>query len=210
MSDAPFVRVAPTWDQRYSQPDLLYGSAPNSWLVRQRRLFNDGGKALVVADGEGRNGVWLAGCGLQVDAFDISEVAITKARQLAQQAAVTVNFSVADAYTRTWSPQTYDYLVAIFIQFAAPRQRRHLFNAMLTSLKPGGYLILQGYTPTPAELKAMGPDLLDHLYTADQLQAELGAVHLLDLQVYQQRLAEQPQHAEPAALIGVLAQKPVS
>lgn len=209
MNNAPFIPNAPSWDQRYSQPGLLYGSEPNAWLMRQRRLFANGGKALVVADGEGRNGVWLASCGLQVDAFDISEVAVAKARQLAQQAVVTVNFSVADAYSYTWPPQTYDFVVGIFIQFAAPRQRRALFDAMLASLKPGGYLILQGYTPSPAELEAMGPDLLDHLYTAEQLRTELAAAEIIELQVYQELLAEQPQQAEPAALIGVLAQKPI-
>jgi SAM-dependent methyltransferase len=207
MTPAPLPAAALDWNQRYSQPGLLYGTEPNAWLRRQRHLLGVGQKALMVADGEGRNGIWLAQCGLRVDAFDLSEVAVTKARQRARQAGVTINFSVADAAAWCWPAQTYDHVVGIFIQFAAPRPRQHLFNQMLASLKPGGYLILQGYTPSAAEMAAMGPDLLDHLYTAEQLRVELAGADLLDLQAYQEWLPEQPQQIEPAALIGVLAQK---
>lgn len=207
MSNYPFVPTAPTWDQRYGAAGFLYGTEPNAYLARQRHLLASGKKALAVADGDGRNSVWLARQGLAVDAFDLSPVAVAKARELAQQAAVAVNYHACDCEAWPWVPQAYDYVVAIFIQFAAPALRQRLFANMMASLKPGGYLILQGYVPTPQELAAMGPDLLDHLYTEPLLRSAFAAMRIVDLQVYQAVLAEQGPHSEPSALIGMVGQK---
>lgn len=208
MTSPPFVPLAPSWDQRYSQPGFLYGTEPNAYLTSQRHLLAGGRNALAVADGEGRNGVWLAQQGLTVEAFDLSPVAVDKARQLAQRAAVTVDFQVGDANSWAWPREAYDCVAAIFIQFFGPRQRQRLFDNIISSLKPSGYLILQGYAPTPAELDAMGPELLDHLYTEQQLRAELAGVQIVDFQAYQAHLAEHPRQVEPAALIGMVVQKP--
>ncbi len=207
MSNYPFVPTAPTWDQRYGEAGFLYGTEPNAYLASQRHLFASGKKALAVADGDGRNSVWLARQGLAVDAFDLSPVAVAKARELAQQAAVAVNYRACDCEAWPWVSQAYDYVVAIFIQFAAPAMRQRLFANMVDSLKPGGYLILQGYVPTPLELEAMGPDLLDHLYSESLLRSAFAEMRIVDLQVYQAVLAEQGPQSEPSALIGMVGQK---
>lgn len=207
MTNQPFVGAAPTWDQRYGAAGFLYGTEPNAYLASQRSLFVSGKKALVVADGEGRNGVWLAQQGVAVDAFDLSPVGVAKARELAQQRAVVVNFEISDCEPWRWPESAYDYVVAIFIQFAAPALRQRLFASMRASLKPGGYLIVQGYTPTAAELARFGPELLDHLYTEEMLRADCAGMRLIDFQVYEAVIAEQPQQSEPSALIGLVAQK---
>jgi SAM-dependent methyltransferase len=207
MMNTPLIPAAPTWDERYGAAGFLYGTEPNAYLASQRSLFVSGKKALVVADGEGRNGVWLAQQGLEVDAFDLSAVGVAKARQLAQRSGVAVNFEVSDCEPWRWPADAYDYVVAIFIQFAAPALRQRLFANMVGSLKRGGYLILQGYTPTAAELASFGPQLLDHLYTEEMLRAAFAGMALVDFQVYQAVVAEQVQQSEPSALIGLVAQK---
>lgn len=207
MTTNPFSHPRQTWDERFSQPDFLFGTEPNLYLASQRHLLSSGKKALAVADGEGRNSVWLAQQGLEVDAFDISAVGVAKARTLAQSASVSVNFNISDCDSWSWQPEAYDYVVAIFIQFADPDLRQRLFADMVTTLKPGGYLILQGYTPKQLEYKTGGPGLLDNLYTPELLRSAFAELAILDLQVYEAVLSEGQQHSGLSALIGMVARK---
>lgn len=92
----PFPDAASMWNQRYAGQDYLFGRAPNEYLQAKSPLLPAKGNALCVADGEGRNSVWLARRGLSVQAFDISDLAVAKARRLADEAGVSVDFSVAD------------------------------------------------------------------------------------------------------------------
>ena len=78
-----FANPAQTWDARFAGSDYIFGTEPNEWMARHRDLIAAGGRVLAVADGEGRNSVWLAQQGLRVDAFDISAVGVEKARKLA-------------------------------------------------------------------------------------------------------------------------------
>jgi 2-polyprenyl-3-methyl-5-hydroxy-6-metoxy-1,4-benzoquinol methylase len=207
MTTKPFPQAAQTWDQRFGQTEFLFGTEPNAYLESRRKLLSGGKKALAVADGEGRNSVWLAKQGLVVDAFDISPVGVAKARQLAQRAPVAVNFNVADCDSWSWQPHAYDYVVAIFVQFADPEMRQRLFANMIKTLKPGGFLILQGYTPKQLEFKTGGPGLLDHLYTEELLRSAFAELQMVDLQVYEAVLDEGRQHRGPSALVGMVGQK---
>src|SRR3954469_3904544 len=94
-SSPGFADAAATWNRRFSEPGYLFGTEPNHWLREQADCWHAGQRVLCVADGEGRNSVWLAQRGLTVDAFDISEVAVRKARDFARIAGVRVNFAVA-------------------------------------------------------------------------------------------------------------------
>jgi SAM-dependent methyltransferase len=204
--DRPFSNPA-EWDERFDRPDYLFGTEPNAWLASQRGLFEPGKRALAVADGEGRNSVWLARQGLQVDAFDLSPVGVAKARALATQSGVTVNYEVADCDSWLWPAAAYDYVVAIFVQFADPAARARLFANMVRALKPGGYLLLQGYTPKQLEYKTGGPGILEHLYTPDLLRRELPGLRIVELRDYEEELAEGARHNGMSALIGLVAQK---
>lgn len=207
MSTKPFLQAAQTWDQRFAQPEFLFGTEPNAYLASQRSLLLSGKKALAVADGEGRNSVWLAQQGLVVDAFDISPVGVAKAQQLALRASVSVNFNVCDCDSWSWQPRAYDYVAAIFVQFADPEMRQRLFANMLKTLKPGGFLILQGYTPKQLEFKTGGPGLLDHLYTEELLRSAFAELQIIDFQVYEAVLDEGQQHRGSSALLGMVGQK---
>jgi len=200
-----FANPAQTWDARFSTDDYIFGTAPNAWLAQQRDLLPAGGRVLAVADGEGRNSVWLAQQGMQVDAFDISPVGVAKANKLAQQANVQVNYQVCGADNFDWKPEAYDAVVAIFIQFAAPDARARLFTRMKSVLKPNGLILLQGYTPKQLEYKTGGPPNLDHLYTEALLREEFSDMRIVDLQAYESVLTEGTQHSGRSALIGMVA-----
>lgn len=202
-----FPEPAATWDARFRGEGYVFGTEPNAWLASQRALFEPGQRALAVADGEGRNSVWLARLGLQVDAFDISPVGVDKARKLADGAGVAVNYAVADCDAWPWQPQAYDHVVAIFIQFADPDLRARLFARMAAALKPGGHLLLHGYTPRQLEFNTGGPGVLEHLYTPELLRTGFAELEIIELRDYVAELAEGDRHVGPSALIGMVARK---
>lgn len=113
-----------TWDARYANPDYVFGKAPNAFLARQAPRLARGKRALSVADGEGRNSVWLAEQGLEVTAFDVSPVGIAKARRLAAERGVAVDFNQSDVGAWVWTPERFDVVAAIFVQFADPAKLR--------------------------------------------------------------------------------------
>lgn len=207
MADKQTGDAARVWNERYSSAEFIFGTEPNAYLAQQRHLLAPGRRALAVADGEGRNSVWLAGLGLEVDAFDISTVAVGKAKRLARDTGVEVDFRVSDCDTWHWAPASYDVVAAIFIQFAGPELRARLFARMAEALKPGGLLILQGYTARQLEFNTGGPGVLENLYTEELLRTELSALEILDLQVYEAELHEGLRHVGPSALIGMVARK---
>ncbi len=145
------------WDERYAIDEYFYGKEPNAFLVTQKELLKVGSTCLAVADGEGRNGIWLAGQGLDVLSVDSSGVALNKARKLAQQRGVAVSFEHADLMQWDWGEDRFDVVVAIFIQFVDPVQRKVLFENIRRCLKPNGLLLLQGYTTRQLEYGTGGP-----------------------------------------------------
>jgi hypothetical protein len=203
-----FKQAVQTWDERFAGPDFLFGTEPNAYLVQHRGLLVAGRTALAVADGEGRNSIWLARQGLHVDAFDISPVGVAKAATLAREHNVTVNLRVAGCDDWNWRPAAYDVVAAIFVQFAEPEMRRRMFAGMVDTLKPGAYLIVQGYTPRQLEYQTGGPGLLDHLYTASMMRDAFASLDIIELREYETELAEGAQHVGRSALLGMVARKP--
>ncbi len=206
MNDA-FANPRETWDARFARDDYIFGRAPNVFLTQQIHRFAPGMRALCVADGEGRNSVWLAQQGLAVVAFDIAPLGVAKARKLAQQAHVAVDHRVASVEAWEWTPAAFDVVAAIFVQFAAPAVRAKMFQGMLETLKPGGWLLLQGYTPRQLEYRTGGPPLADHLYTPALLRAAFGAHDIVELREHDDVLAEGTQHAGVSALIDCVVRK---
>ncbi len=203
-----FANPRQTWDARFAADDYIFGTEPNAWLAQHAQLLQPGMRVLAVADGEGRNSVWMARRGLNVDAFDISPVGVEKAKKLAQQHGVEVNFSVCGVEDYPWKALEYDAVVAIFIQFADPDTRATLFKRMKSALKPDGLILLQGYTPKQLDYKTGGPPNVDHLYTEALLQDAFGDLDIAELHAYEDKLTEGTQHYGQSALIGMVARKP--
>ncbi|MEP6970421.1 MAG: class I SAM-dependent methyltransferase [Betaproteobacteria bacterium] len=202
-----FSDAAAKWNQRFKHEGYLFGTEPNVYLREQATRLPASGHALCVADGEGRNSVWLARQGLQVQAFDLSPVGVDKARKLALDAAVQVDYQVADCESWAWPHDQFDVIAAIFIQFADPDMRTRLFARMVDGLKPGGLLILQGYTPKQIEYKTGGPGILANLYTEQMLRSAFATMDMLQLRMYEDHLAEGDHHLGRSALVGMCARK---
>ncbi len=205
----PLAAVAATWNNRFAGEAYLFGTEPNSWLQDHASLWKAGQCVLSVADGEGRNSVFLARQGLSVDAFDVAEVGVNKAQRLASSQNLRVNFSVCGCDEYLWPVDTYDGVAAIFVQFADPAMRARLFANIKRSLKPGGYFVLHGYTPKQLEYKTGGPPLASHLYTAEMLREAFRDFEIVELREYEDELSEGTQHKGRSALIGLVARRPM-
>lgn len=195
------------WNEVFSTPEYIYGTEPCAFLLTCADLLRPGQSALSIADGEGRNSVWLAAQGLHVTAFDGSQAAIDKARALAAQRGVTVDYHLSRAEDWDWSAQ-YDVVVGIFIQFAPPALRARIFAGMKQAVKPGGLILLQGYRPEQIAHGTGGPRNPDHLYTRALLQDAFGDFDILRLREHDAVLAEGSGHAGMSALIELVARAP--
>src|SRR5574337_142904 len=117
-TDPSFSDPTGTWNRRFGGDGYLFGTEPNEWLREHAGVWAPGQRVLCVADGEGRNSVWLAQRGLQVTAFDIADAGVAKARRLAAERGVDVDFHVAGCDDFAWPRAGYDGVAAIFVQFA--------------------------------------------------------------------------------------------
>jgi SAM-dependent methyltransferase len=158
------------WEDRYRVPAYVFGTEPNYFLVSCKALLPRSGKALAVADGEGRNGIWLAEQGLEVLSLDFSPSAQEKARALAKQRGVTLTIAQADVHTWDYPEAAFDVVVEIFTQFSTPAERAKKWAGMRKALKRGGLLIIQGYTPKQLQYGTGGPKQVENLYTRAMLE----------------------------------------
>lgn len=203
-----FTDATEFWNERFDKEEFIFGKEPNEYLVDQsKRFLTPGNKVLCIADGEGRNGVWLAKQGMHVVGFDASDIALAKAKQFAKDNRVEVEYSFSDTDSFTWQTNSYDAVVGIFIQFADPEMRARIFSQAHQALKPGGIFILQGYTPKQLEYKTGGPSLIEHLYTEEMIRELAEEFEILDLQCYEKELSEGARHTGMSALLGMVATK---
>lgn len=196
------------WNERYAGEHYHFGTEPNAFLLRQQHRLKAGEQVLAIADGEGRNGVWLAQQGLQVVAVDSSEVALAKAKRLAEQRGVQLHFELADLMAWDWGEARYDVVVGIFIQFAPPGVREQMFARIQQCLKPGGLLLLEGYAPRQTGYKTGGPSQVENLYTEAMLRAAFAAMDIMELRDYDAVIEEGTGHSGMSALVDLVARKP--
>jgi len=196
------------WNKRFSAPEYIFGTAPNEFLASQAARLRPGQRALCVADGEGRNSVWLAELGLEVNAFDLSPAGVEKARRLAAARGVSVAYEVSDVYGWRWPQDAFDVVAAIFVQFADPAMRAFMFERIVRSLRRGGLLILQGYTPRQIEYRTGGPPHAENMYTPELLRSAFASLEILELKEYEKIMAEGTQHCGRSAVIDLVARKP--
>ena len=202
------------WSKRYRDAGehYLFGTEPNRFLAHRAGLLQNGRTALSIADGEGRNSVWLAEQGLAVTAIEISAVAVEKARRLAAGRKVGVEFIQADILAPGWPPaglhDTFDWVIGIFIQFVGPQDRERQFAAMMQLTRPGGRILLQGYMPKQLDYKTGGPSAVENLYTRELLESAFAGWQIEEPVDYEEDVAEGVGHKGRSALIGLVARKP--
>ena len=195
------------WQDRYSIPEYLFGKAPNYFLALCKPLLPRSGKVLSVADGEARNGVWLAEQGLDVTSLDFSEAAQAKAAVLAKERGVEINLIHADVHAWNYPADAFDVVVEIFTQFSTPVERPKKWAGMRKALKPGGLLILQGYTPKQLDYGTGGPKELENLYTRNLLEKAFGDLHDVKFVEEELEIHEGAGHGGMSAVIGLTARK---
>jgi ubiquinone/menaquinone biosynthesis C-methylase UbiE len=197
------------WQTRYAVPEHLFGKEPNYFLASCKSLLPRSGRALAVADGEGRNGVWLAEQGLDVTSIDFSPAAQKKARLLAAERNVSrIEFVQTDVHAFDYPDAAFDVVVEIFAQFSTPAERSRKWGGMRRALKPGGLLILQGYTPKQLDYGTGGPKQIEHLYTRAMLEKEFGDFRELKITEEEREIHEGAAHGGMSAMIGLTGRKP--
>ena len=152
-----FLSEYDRWETRYRAPGYAFGREPNYFLAACKHLLPKSGRALAVADGEGRNGVWLAEQGLDVVSLDFSPSAQAKAATLAREHGVTMTIERGDVHNWDYPEAAFDVVCEIFTQFSTPSERARKWTGMKKALKPNGLLILIGYTPKQLQYGTGGP-----------------------------------------------------
>jgi SAM-dependent methyltransferase len=211
MTEAPISPQGQFWDQRYKDAGFSFGEAPNAFLAAQRPLFNVGMSALVPGDGEGRNGVWLAELGLNVTTVDASPIGVHKANLLAAERGVTVDAQVADLTTWPWPESAFDVVVSIYLHFHS-QERTTLHRHMLRALKPGGILILEGYTPRQLVYRAAGavggPSEASMLFEPSDLAGDFEGLRFDLFEEVRVTLDEGKRHRGTSAVVRLIARRP--
>lgn len=163
-----------SWDERYAQADYAYGREPNDFLTSFRLSPDAGRKVLCLAEGEGRNAVYLASLGFEVLAVDQSAVGLGKAMKLAAERGTSIRIQVADLSTYEIEPDLYDGIVCIFAHFEK-KDRSHIHFQALKGLKKGGFFLLEAYSKEQLQFSTGGPRSIEMLYSLEELEEDLGS-----------------------------------
>ncbi|HKO90078.1 MAG TPA: class I SAM-dependent methyltransferase [Polyangiaceae bacterium] len=196
------------WNRRFATESYIFGVQPAAFLVDNAHYLPPGSRVLAPADGEGRNSVFLAELGHRVVATDIAPEGIAKAQKLAASRGVNVDFRHLDLQGWQWPEAEFDAVVAIFLQFAPPAFRDEIFAGMKRAVRPGGVVLLHGYTPKQLEYRTGGPSAVEQLYTEELLRASFADWQLLRLQAYERELDEGAGHKGQSAIIDLVARRP--
>ena len=194
------------WDQRYSEPGFAYGTEPNDFLVASLQNLPQAGSVLCLAEGEGRNSVFLAEKGYTVTAVDSSSVGLQKAESLAAERGVTMNTHVADLADYHLPHDTYDGIISIFCHLP-PAVRRKLYQQVAPSLKQDGVFLLEGYTPRQLNHGTGGPPVKELLMEISELKEELRALHILHGLELEREIYEGHLHTGRGAVAQLIAIK---
>ena len=196
------------WEDRFAAEEgFLFGRRPAAFLKENRWLTQGASSALCVADGEGRNGVWLAGQGLDVTSFDLSPTAVRRSQALADEAGVKVSAHVSAWDDWDWS-RAFDAVFGIFIQFMGPEPRKQQFATLSQAVRPGGRLVLHGYTPEQIALGTGGPPFVENMYTEEILTEAFPNWQIERLASYERDVQEGRGHSGRSALIDFVARRP--
>jgi SAM-dependent methyltransferase len=202
MSDQP----GNMWDQRYNGADYLFGTAPNDFLATAVQDLTPG-KTLCLADGEGRNGVFLAGRGHHVTSLDASTVGLEKAQLLATQRSVSLETRLADLTTEDLGDGTWDLIVSIFFHLPGP-ERRALHQRIVRALRPGGCIVLEAYTPAQLGFKTGGPSRQEMLMTLPLVLEDFSGLQVIHGLELERDIVEGAGHVGRSAVVQLIAEKP--
>ncbi|MBC2604677.1 SAM-dependent methyltransferase [Pelagicoccus albus] len=196
------------WDERYSAEEFIYGTKPNDFLASKADLIPQG-PVICLADGEGRNGVFLATQGHSVTSIDSSRVGLQKASKLAEKNGVQIETLCCDLAEYEFEPNSATGIVSIFCHLP-PELRKKVHAQVYSALKPGGIFILEGYTPEQLKLGTGGPPVADLMHTLDQLKDELSGLEILHAQEVKREVIEGTFHTGMASVVQFVGRKKIA
>lgn len=197
------------WDQRYSETGFAYGTAPNEFLKSAYAHIPQGGHVLCLAEGEGRNAVFLAQQGYQVTAVDQSKVGLEKAQALAKQNGVSITTIVADLADFDFGIQAWDGIVSIFAHVPASL-RKALHKKVVAALSDNGVFILEAYTLRHIKMSGIGgpPAGATELFMClDELSTELSGLTMLHADALDRHISEGQYHVGDSAVVQIIGRK---
>ena len=194
-------------ETRFSAADYVFGKAPNAFLKNHAHLLKRGQTALAFADGEGRNGVWLAEQGLDVLSIDFSPAAQEKARAFARKRGVEIVTELVDIDRYDWPECSFDVVIDIFTQVSEPAAGAAKFAGIRKSLKPGGLLVLQGYRPEQLNYGTGGPKCAVNMYTRALLEREFSSFKDIRIEEHDIEMQEGSAHGGMSAVINLVGRK---
>ena len=194
------------WNERYQVKDYIFGIEPNDFIRAVTPTATASQKAYAPADGEGRNGVYLASLGYDVTTTDVANLAIDKAMALASQKGVSVNAMVGDALNPPFADESFDLIIVSFMHFM-PQDHDHFMAQNIRLLKKGGLFIMEGYTIDQIPLTSGGPKNPDMMMSAESLIDTFSDFEIILLQETRRHLSEGPRHQGEAATVQIMARK---
>lgn len=192
------------WNERYATEEFIYGTEPNAFLVEHARDLI--GPVLSLAEGEGRNGVYLASLGLDVLGVDASEVGLAKAQRLAAARRVTLRTEVADLAMYAPPENTFGSIVSIFAHLPGDVRKR-LYPRVERSLKPGGIILLEAYSKAQFARDTGGPKDLDMLLSTEDLERAFPECEPILLREQEREVVEGTFHTGLASVVQFIARK---
>jgi SAM-dependent methyltransferase len=194
------------WDERYSASEYMYGTEPNDFLREEYHRIRPGGKVLCLADGEGRNGVFLAQQGFDVTSVDASQVGLEKALALAKANDVMISTVHADLADYDLGVDQWDAVVSIFCHLP-PDLRSRVHNAVASSLRTDGVVILEAYTVDQLSFKTGGPPVPDLMMSDVQLRHDFTSLHVIACDERTRMIHEGTLHNGMSATVQLVAQR---
>ena len=195
------------WDERYGNQGYFYGSEPNDFLKEHADAIPTGGEVLCIAEGEGRNAVYLAGLGYQVSAVDGSAVGLAKLAAFAKERKVTVQAVCADLADYDIGTAKWDAIISIWCHLPKPL-RASVHHRVAEGLRPGGCFLLEAYTPKQLGYKTGGPPDASLLMTLSALQQELPGLVIEHGVEVDRNVQEGQGHRGQSAVVQIIARKP--
>ena len=194
------------WDERYSAAEYVYGTEPNDYLREQMHRIAPGGRVLCIADGEGRNGVYLAEHGFDVTSVDASRVGLDKANALAAAQKVSITTVHADLADFDFGIAQWDAIVSIFCHLP-PDLRTRIHAAIPASLRRGGIVILEAYTVDQLAHKTGGPPVPELMMSEEQLRHDFTSLHVVACDERTRMIHEGTLHNGMSAAVQLVAQR---
>lgn len=194
------------WDERYASADYVYGTEPNDFLREQAHHITPGGRVLCIADGEGRNGVYLAGLGYDVTSVDASRAGLEKAAALAASRSVSITTIHADLADFDFGVEQWDAVVSIFCHLP-PELRARVHAAIPASLRHNGIVILEAYTVDQLSHRTGGPPVPELMMSEDQLRHDFASLHVISCGECARMIHEGALHNGMSATVQLIAQR---